>query len=83
MSVKDVKVFGMADCSGCTTVKNTLDAKGVAYSVVDIFENEELASQYRVRTLPTTVVVDKEGVEHIFPGATKQVIDSILLHAGV
>lgn len=83
MSVKDVKVFGMADCAGCTTVKNTLDARGVAYSVVDIFENEQLASQYRVRTLPTTLVVDADGVEHIFVGAAKPTIDSILLHVGV
>lgn len=78
-----VKVFGMEDCSGCTTVKNTLTARGIEFEPIDIFENEGLASKYRVRTLPTTVVVDGDGVEHIFPGATKQVIDSILLHVGV
>lgn len=76
-----VKVFSMEGCSGCVVVKNTLNQKGIPFEEIDIFEREDLASQYRVRTLPTTVVVGADGTEHIITGSATPAIQSIILHA--
>lgn len=56
-----VQVFSMEGCGGCEVVKKSLHASNIDFEVVDIFENEELANKYQVRTLPTTVIhpIDK------------------------
>lgn len=79
-----VKVFSMVNCAGCETVKALLSAKDVEFEQRDVMNPDHMAEaqQYGVRGVPT-VVINKDGVEHIFTGSTKPVLDSILLHAGV
>ena len=80
----EVKVFSMENCAGCTTVKNILEQKGVSYNEYDVMsiENMELAQKFGVRSVPTTVLA-VGGVEHVFTGSSKAVLDSIKLHIGV
>lgn len=78
-----IKVFGMENCSGCVTVKTLLKSKGVEFVERDVMNIEHMdeASKYGVRSVPTTVVTFG-GVEHIFTGSTKPVLDSLLLQIG-
>lgn len=82
MSV-EVKVFSMENCAGCTTVKNILEQKGISYHEIDVMnvKNMELAQKFGVRSVPTTIIA-LGGVEHVFTGSSKAVIDSIKLHIG-
>jgi glutaredoxin len=79
-----VKVFGMENCAGCDTVKAVLTSKGVEFEYRDVMnvKHMEEAQLAGVRAVPTTFVV-VDGVEHVFTGSTKAVIDSIKLHVGV
>lgn len=79
-----VKVFGMENCAGCLVVKNLLEFKGVGFEYIDIMNTENMAEAQKrgIRSVPTTYIT-VDGVEHVFTGSGKPVLDSILLHAGV
>lgn len=80
----EVIVFGMDNCAGCVTVKDVLKSKGVFFVEYDVMNTDhmEKAQSFGVRSVPT-VVVEQGGVEHVFTGSTKPVIDSLLLQLGV
>ena len=78
-----IKVFGMEDCPGCVTVKSVLKQSGVEFVERDVMniDHMEEAQLAGVRSVPTTFI-EKDGVEHVFVGSTKAMIDSIRLHIG-
>lgn len=76
----EVKVFGMENCAGCTTVKNILKQKGVAFIEMDVMnvDHMEEAQKHGVRAVPTTVITTKEGVD-VFVGSANVTLDMIKL----
>lgn len=74
-------VFGMENCSGCVTVKRVLKDQGIEFEYRDVMNVDHMdeAMKHNVRSVPTVVYEAKDGV-HIFTGASKMTIDSILLH---
>lgn len=78
-----IKVFGMENCAGCTTVKTVLHQKGVEFLEYDVNKHEDMeeAMVRGVRSVPTTVITLLDGSEEVFIGASESVIKSILLHA--
>jgi thioredoxin-like negative regulator of GroEL len=50
-----------------------LQSNGISYTEIDIDVNPEMAQEYGVRSLPTSIIVDQEmGVENgVFIGANK------------
>lgn len=72
--------FGADFCAPCklqqTPIIENLAAKwgeAVIVKKVDVTEHPDLASQYRVLTLPTTVILNQQGqVAHINYGVTPQ-----------
>jgi thioredoxin 1 len=72
--------FGADYCAPCkfqqTPIVDSLAAKwgeAVVVKKYDITRHPELASQYKVLTLPTTIVLDDQGqVRHINYGVTPQ-----------
>lgn len=74
----EIKVFGMENCSGCITVKNVLKQKGVEFVERDVnnVDHMDEAQKHNVRSVPTTVVTHKDGID-VFVGSSKQTIDLI------
>ena len=62
-------LFTASWCSGCSSVKKTLDSKGIAYETIDIDSPEgmELAAKYSIRSLPSALIDDKvvSGAQNI------------------
>lgn len=79
----EIKVFGMMDCAGCTTVKNVLKSKGIEFIERDVMnvDHMEEASKHNVRSVPTTVLTHSNGVD-IFVGSEKKTIDYMLTIIG-
>ena len=50
--------FEKNDCAPCDQVSNFLDSKGISYEKVNPFDKPELAIQFKVRTVPTVIVLD-------------------------
>lgn len=55
--------FEKNDCVPCDQVSAFLDEKGVAYERINPFDNPELAVKYKVRTVPTVLVIENDEVQ--------------------
>lgn len=53
--------FEKSDCPPCNMVSEYLDRKGIVYEKVDAFEEPERAMQYKIRTVPTVLVLNTEN----------------------
>lgn len=51
--------FEKNDCAPCNQVSDFLDRKGIDYEKVNPFDKPELAIQYKVRTVPTVIVLSQ------------------------
>jgi glutaredoxin len=51
--------FEKSDCAPCTQVSEFLDSKGITYETVNPFDKPELAIQFKVRTVPTVIVLEE------------------------
>lgn len=58
--MKRVIKFEKKDCAPCTMVSDFLDRKGVDYEKINAFDQPELAAKFRVRSLPTVIVLEQE-----------------------
>lgn len=64
-------------CGPCKTQDNILeeleaDRDDFEIERVDVDENQEIANDYQVRSLPTLVVEDEDGVVERFIGVTQR-----------
>ncbi len=59
MSMKIIK-FEKKDCNPCAMVSELLDRNGVEYEKVNPFDNPEMAVQFKVRSVPTTILMDND-----------------------
>ena len=66
-------VFSSATCGPCKLYSPQVDKVAVqGYNIqkLDVADNTELVEKYRVRGVPTSIIVDEEGTEiHRFMGA--------------
>lgn len=49
--------FEKSDCVPCNQVSDYLDRKGISYEKVNPFDKPELAMQFKVRSVPTVIVL--------------------------
>jgi len=56
--------FEKNDCAPCAQVSAYLDNKGISYETVNPFDEPELAVKYKVRTVPTLIVLENDEVKH-------------------
>jgi len=88
MSV-NLKDFHAEWCGPCKTQDPILediseDYPEVALEKVDVDEDQETANEYQVRSLPTLVVENDDGIVERFVGVTQRDdIESALQEAGV
>lgn len=76
----EILVFSASWCAACKTLKNKLQMKGVGYEEIDVDdpENESLVVAYKVRSLPTTIILkDGEVVVHEQGVGVVETIESI------
>lgn len=82
--VKKVLKLSASWCMPChayakifNTVKEEDKYKNIIFEEIDIEENEDLASKYLVKSVPTTVILDENGnVLSKFSGiATKAILE--------
>lgn len=76
----EILVFSAPWCAACKTLKNKLQMKGVGYEEIDVDdpENESLVVAYKVRSLPTTIILkDGEVVVHEQGVGVVETIESI------
>lgn len=55
--MKKIIKFEKDDCAPCNMVSEYLDNKGVAYETVNPFDQPEMAVKYKVRSVPTVIVL--------------------------
>ncbi|QLG63788.1 thioredoxin family protein [Halorarum salinum] len=83
-----LKDFHADWCGPCKTQDPILeelleDYPDVSFEKVDVEEEQEIANQYQVRSLPTVVVENDDGVVERFVGVTqREDIEEALASAG-
>ncbi len=60
--------FEKSDCVPCNQVSDYLDRKGISYEKVNPFDKPELAMQYKVRSVPTVIVLKGSEETHRITG---------------
>lgn len=60
MSNKRIIKFEKEDCSPCNMVSAYLDGKGIAYETINPFNDPEIAMKFRVRSVPTVILLDQD-----------------------
>lgn len=56
--------FEKNDCAPCAQVTEYLNNKGVSYETVNPFDEPELAVKFKVRTVPTLIVLEGDEIKH-------------------
>ena len=52
--------FEKDDCNPCAMVSDLLYKSGVEYEKINPFDNPEMAMKYKIRTVPTTILLESE-----------------------
>ena len=58
--MKKLIKFEKNDCNPCAMVSELLEKNGVSYERINAFDNPEMAMKFKVRTVPTVILVDGE-----------------------
>ena len=58
--MRKILKFEKNDCNPCALVSDLLDKSGVQYEKVNPFNNPELAIKYKVRSVPTFILVEQD-----------------------
>ncbi|MFT4224768.1 thioredoxin domain-containing protein [Dysgonomonas sp.] len=60
--MKKIIKFEKADCNPCVMVSQYLDSKSTAFEVINPFNNPEVAVKYKIRSVPTTLLIENDKV---------------------
>lgn len=52
--------FEKNDCAPCDQVSEFLDSRGINYEKVNPFDKPEMAIRFKVRTVPTVIVLNED-----------------------
>lgn len=70
--------FEKNDCAPCAQVSAYLDDKGVSYETINPFDEPELAVRFKVRTVPTVIVLENDEVQHRIIGFKPAELDAAI-----
>lgn len=71
--------FEKDDCAPCAQVSAYLDNKGISYETVNPFDQPDLAAKFKIRTVPTVLVLENEEVKHRIVGFKPDELEAIAL----
>ncbi|GGC34922.1 hypothetical protein GCM10011386_28820 [Parapedobacter defluvii] len=77
--------FQTDSCATCATVAGALDNYGIPYRDINPFDHPDLAAQYRVRSVPTVIVIEGEREILRMVGYKPEIIEQIrgLIKTGI
>lgn len=58
--MKKLIKFEKNNCNPCAMVSELLEKNGISYERINAFDNPEMAMKFKVRTVPTVILVDGE-----------------------
>lgn len=58
--MKRILKFEKNDCAPCNMVSQFLNQKGISYETINPFDQPETAVKYKVRSVPTVIVLERE-----------------------
>ncbi len=61
--MKKLIKFEKNDCNPCAMVSELLEKNGISYERINAFDNPEMAMKFKVRTVPTVILVDDKNNE--------------------
>ena len=59
--MKRIIKFEKNECNPCAMVSEFLDRKGVEYERINAFDNPEMAMKFKVRTVPTVILMENDA----------------------
>lgn len=71
--------FEKNDCAPCAQVSAFLDNRGIAYETINPFDQPDLAAKFKIRTVPTVLVLNDEEVQQRIIGFKPDELASIAL----
>ncbi len=71
--------FEKSDCVPCNQVSDYLDRKGISYEKVNPFDKPELAMQFKVRSVPTVIVLKGSEETHRIIGFKPEELSTLPL----
>ena len=79
--MKKIIKFEKDDCNPCVMVSNFFNEKSVYFEAINPFDHPEIAMQYKVRSVPTTILLnDDDELMRIIgyqPNELNQMIESL------
>ena len=59
--MKKIIKFEKEDCNPCVMVSAYFSSRNIAFEAINPFNNPELAMKYKVRSVPTTILLEEEN----------------------
>lgn len=60
--MKKIIKFEKSDCNPCVMVSKHLDSKSTVFETINPFNNPEVAVKYKIRSVPTTLLIENDEV---------------------
>ncbi|WP_140937348.1 glutaredoxin family protein [Sphingobacterium lumbrici] len=70
--------FEKNDCAPCAQVSAYLDNKGISYETVNPFDEPELAVKFKVRTVPTVIILEDNEITHRIIGFRPEELEAAI-----
>ena len=71
--------FEKNDCAPCAQVSAFLDNRGITYETINPFDQPDLAAKFKIRTVPTVLVLNNHEVQQRIIGFKPEELASIAL----
>lgn len=72
--------FEKDDCAPCAQVSEYLDNKGIRYETINPFDQPDLAAKFKIRSVPTVLVLENEEIQQRIVGFKPEELASIALN---
>jgi len=73
--------FSKTNCVACDQLAAWLNTNSINFTEINPFDNPELAGKYRIKTVPTLLVLDNENIIHRLIGYNPEELQHILINS--